>query len=369
MDVGLFLMPAHEKGCDLYEAVQWDLQVIRWADELGYSEAWIGEHFTSPWEPVPAPDLLIAQALRETTQIRLAPGAHLLPYHHPAELAHRVAFLDHLAQGRLMFGIGASGLPGDWGLFNVDGFGGQNREMTAEALEIILRLWTQEGPFTHEGKYWTVTKIETMFRHLEFHMLPFQKPHPPIGVAGLNSPSPTLEIAGEHGFIPMSLNLGTGYVKAHWDSYVAGATRAGRIADRRVWRLAKEVLVADTDEEAFAQAVDGVMGRYQTEYLLDLFGQFEFLHFFKHDPSVPDDDVTPAYLAEHNWLVGSPDTVARKLEQLYEDVGGFGTLLMLGFDYSATPEVWQRSMELMASEVLPRLGDRCTPMAPAETAV
>ena len=58
-------------------------QVIRTADRLGYTEAWIGEHFTAPWEPNPAPDLLIAQALMQTKRIKLAPGAHLLPYHHP----------------------------------------------------------------------------------------------------------------------------------------------------------------------------------------------------------------------------------------------------------------------------------------------
>ena len=91
------------------------------AEKLGFSEAWVGEHYTAPWEPNPSPDLLIAQALMETKQIVLAPGAHLLPYHHPAELACRVAFMDHLAQGRYMFGIGASGLPSDWQLFSVDG--------------------------------------------------------------------------------------------------------------------------------------------------------------------------------------------------------------------------------------------------------
>jgi alkanesulfonate monooxygenase SsuD/methylene tetrahydromethanopterin reductase-like flavin-dependent oxidoreductase (luciferase family) len=356
MDVGMFVMPAHPKGVDPYTATQWDIQMVKWADELGYSEAWFGEHFCSPWEISPAPDLVIAQLLRETTRIRLAPGAHLLPFHHPAELAHRVAYLDHLSQGRLMFGVGSAGLPGDWKLFDVDGFSGQNRDMTAEALEIILRLWTEDGPWTHVGKYWTVNKPDVMFEKLEFHMLPFQKPYPPIGVAGLNAPSPTLEMAGERGFIPMSLNLGVGYVKTHWDSVTAGAARAGRPApDRGTWRLAKEVMVADTDAEAFELAVDGPMGFYHKEYLLPLFRQFDFLKFFKHDTAVPNEEVTHQYCARHNWLVGSPDTVAAKLEALYREVGGFGTLLMLGYDYSPNPEAWRHSMELMVHEVLPRL--------------
>ena len=94
-------------------------------DRLGYSEAWIGEHFTAPWEPVPCPDMVIAQGLMVTDRIKFGTGAHLLPFHHPVELAHRVAYLDNLAQGRFMFGIGAGGLPSDYALFDVDGSDGE----------------------------------------------------------------------------------------------------------------------------------------------------------------------------------------------------------------------------------------------------
>ena len=68
--------------------------------------------------------------------------------------------LDHLAEGRLNFGVAASGLPSDWAMFNVDGMSGQNREMTREALDIILRLWTDPEPFDHKGKYWSVSKTD-----------------------------------------------------------------------------------------------------------------------------------------------------------------------------------------------------------------
>ena len=162
MQYGLFTMPSHPPERSLYDGHRWDLQTLRWADELGFSEAWIGEHHTAPWEPHPAPDLLIAQSLMETSRIRLAPGGFLLPYHHPAELAHRVAMLDHMAQGRLNFGVAASGLPSDWAMFNVDGMSGQHREMTRESLEIILRLWSDEPEFDYKGKYWHVTKTGTM---------------------------------------------------------------------------------------------------------------------------------------------------------------------------------------------------------------
>ncbi|HJY79518.1 MAG TPA: LLM class flavin-dependent oxidoreductase, partial [Candidatus Binatia bacterium] len=102
MKAGVFMMPSHPPERDFYAGHQWDLEHLELCDKLGFHEAWVGEHFTAPWEPNPAPDLLIAQALLRTKSIKLCPGAHLLPYHHPTELAHRVAFLDHMAQGRFM---------------------------------------------------------------------------------------------------------------------------------------------------------------------------------------------------------------------------------------------------------------------------
>jgi alkanesulfonate monooxygenase SsuD/methylene tetrahydromethanopterin reductase-like flavin-dependent oxidoreductase (luciferase family) len=191
MELGYFAMPSHPPECGLKEGQDWDLQVLRWLDELGYQEAWIGEHHTAPWEPHPAPDLILAQAFLQTKNIRLGPGGFLLPYHHPAELANRVAMLDHLSGGRLNFGVAASGLPSDWAMFNVDGMSGQNRDMTREALEIILKMWTEDAPWTHKGKFWTVTKSEPMFDFLLPHIKPKQAPHPPIGVAGLSKGSDT----------------------------------------------------------------------------------------------------------------------------------------------------------------------------------
>jgi len=96
----------------------------------------------------------VAQALLQTTRMRIGLGGFLMPYHHPAELANRVAMLDHLAQGRLNFGVAAGGLPSDWAMFNVDGTSGQHREMTREALDLILRLWSDEADYSENPKAW-----------------------------------------------------------------------------------------------------------------------------------------------------------------------------------------------------------------------
>ena len=355
MQLGYFAMPSHPPERGLKAGHDWDLQVLRWLDELGYEEAWIGEHHTAPWEPHPAPDLLIAQALLQTKRIRLGPGGFLLPFHHPAELANRVAMLDHLSGGRLNFGVAASGLPSDWAMFNVDGMAGTNRDMTREALDIILRLWGDEPSFHHQGQFWNVSKPETMFGVLKPHLRPLQLPHPPIGVAGLSKNSDTLKLAGERGYLPMSLNLNPSYVASHWDAVEAGAKRSGRTAKRSDWRMVREVFVADTDEEAWRLSVGGMMGRMMGDYFLPLLSNFGFKEYLKHQPQVADSDVTVDYCARHNWLVGSPATVAEKLEKVYHEVGGFGSLLVFGFDYSENPGAWQNSLRLLSQEVLPKV--------------
>lgn len=119
--------------------------------------------------------------------------------------------------------------------------------------------------------------------------------------------------------------------------------------------MVREIFVADTDEEAWEHSVNGNMGRMMREYFLPLLTAFGFVEFLKVDPAVPDEAVTVEYCAENNWLVGSPETVAEKIEKVYADVGGFGHLLLFGFDYMDDEPAWKRSMELMAKDVMPRV--------------
>ena len=353
MEFGLFAMPAHPPERDLKAGFEWNLEVIRWLDQLGYSEAWVGEHHTVAWEPLPAPDLLLVRAFAETRNIRLGAGGFLLPFYHPAALASRAAFLDHLSGGRLNFGVAASSIPTDQAMFGMNG--AETRERMRESLDMILRLWTEDAPFTQQGKYWNVSRPEPQHGVFAPHLKPVQAPHPPIGISGLSPRSDTLRWAGEQGFIPMSLNLNANYLAGHWDAVAEGAASTGRTAHRSDWRMVREVLVADADEEAWKLAVEGPMARMTAEYSLTVVRAFGALPFLKHDPSVADSDVTVEYLAKTSWLIGSPTTVARKIEELYEQVGGFGVLLTLGFDFLDNPGPWKHSLELLAKEVKPRL--------------
>ena len=359
MDLGMFLMPAHPPENSLADSLRWDLESIRRGDELGFAEAWVGQHFTLPWEPVVAPDLLIAQAAVETSRIRLAPGAYLLPYHHPVELAHRIAQLDHMLDGRLMVGVGASSTPTDLQLFDVDGAANENRRRMAEALDIMIRIWEADDDFDIDGEFWRVRyRPHPGPGGLRAWLKPLQRPYPPLQVAGgLSVPSSTLRLAGERGLAPLSFPIADHLVRQGWDSVEAGSAAAVRSAERSRWGIVRDVLVAETDAEArrLALADDSPIRRFFEEYYLPLLSAAGYFAALKHDLSVPDAEVTCEYLVDRLWLVGSPDTVAEKIAASYEAVGGFGRLLMTNYDFSAQPEVWWNSMGLLADEVMPKI--------------
>ncbi len=359
MKLGALLMPSHPPERSIRDGQTWDLDELQRLDALGFAEAWVGEHFTAAWEPCPAPDLLIAQALLLTEQIRLGPLGHLLPYHHPVGLAHRVAYLDHLAEGRYQLGVGISALPSDHQLFGVDASGGRNRRMTFESLEMMVDLWTH-GPRERRGEFWSMGVPHTVFDTLGFHLRPFQRPHPPIAIAGLTPGSENHRLAGEKGYLPVSLSVSPdpAITAAHWVAVEQGAARSGRTPDRREWRVIRDVYVARTDQEARELAIGGAMGRCWREFLLPLYLGLGLGPLLKIDPSMPDTAIDLKYLAEHLWLVGAPPTVAGRIRDLQTRTGGFGYLLMTSYDATGERAPWEHSLRLLVEEVLPRVSDR-----------
>jgi alkanesulfonate monooxygenase SsuD/methylene tetrahydromethanopterin reductase-like flavin-dependent oxidoreductase (luciferase family) len=361
MQLGYFTMPLHPPGSDLAQTMEMDLAQIVALEALGFREAWVGEHFTSEWENIPCPDLFIAQALARTRRIVLGTGVNCLPNHHPLMLAQRIAQLDQMARGRFYWGVGSGGFPGDFQLFEVDGKTGQQRGMTREILDTVIQLWTDPKPGVYES-----TQRNWRFRipepqddiGLRLHLKPYQRPHPPIAVAGVSSGSETLMLAGERGYIPMSINfVPPRILKTHWDAVATGAARAGRPADRSTWRIARDVYVADTDAQARREALSGTLARDYRDYFLRLLPKLRGFEMLKLDPAMPDSDVTLDYLMENIWIVGSPETVARKVAALGEAVGGFGTLLVIAHEWRPRA-AWEHSVTLLKEQVLPRLEAR-----------
>ena len=293
-----------------------------------------------------------------TENIVLGTGVTCMPNHDPFMIAHRIAQLDHLAQGRFYWGVGSGGFPGDFDVRGIDPKSGEQRKMTRDALDLVLKLWDDPKPGLYEHKYWRFTVPEPDDRFGQgFHVKPYQKPHPPIGVAGVSPRSDTLLLAGERGYIPMSINIvPPATLQGHWDAVEDGAAKTGQSPQRSTWRIAREVYVADTTDEARDQALNGTLGRDFEGYFLNLLPLFKTMDLMKTDSEMPDSDVTLEYLLDNIWIVGSPDEVAGKLRRLYEDVGGFGVLLAMGHEWQPRDK-WERSMTLLAQEVIPQLAD------------
>ncbi|MAG36942.1 MAG: hypothetical protein CL878_11965 [Dehalococcoidia bacterium] len=155
----------------------------------------------------------------------------------------------------------------------------------------------------------------------------------------------------------MSINVvPTRVVKTHWEAMEEGASRTGRTPDRSTWRIARDVYVAETTEQARKEALEGVLARDFQEYFLPLFADRKLTSLAKADPDMPDSDLTAEYLMDNIWIVGIPDDVADQLRQLYQDVGGFGVLLAMGHEWEPR-EAWVNSMTLLAHEVMPKLAD------------
>ncbi len=358
MKLGYFTMPLHPPDSDFTKTLDHDLEQLVTIDGLGYSEAWIGEHFTAKWENIPSPDLLIAQALGLTKDIVLGTGVTCMPNHDPFTIAHRIAQLDHMAHGRFHWGVGSGGFVGDLEVAGFDPKEGENRTMTREALDLVLQLWEDPKPGRYKTKYWDFTIPEPVEEFgLGVHVKPYQKPHPPIGVAGVSPKSDTLTLAGERGYIPMSINLvPSNVLGSHWEAVEKGATAAGRTADRATWRIAREVFVADTTKAARKEALEGVLRRDFGDYFLKMIAHNKQLDHLKNDPDMPDSDVTVEYLVDNVWLVGSPDDVAEQIRGLYEEVGGFGVLLAMGHEWRPR-DAWLQSTTMLAEEVMPKVAD------------
>ena len=228
--------------------------------------------------------------------------------------------------------------------------------MSRDALELVLQLWDDPKPGLYKSDFWEFTVPEPVEEFgLSFHMSPYQKPHPPIGVAGVSPKSETLRLAGERGYIPMSINIvPPSIVAGHWDAVEQGAQNAGRVPDRSVWRIAREVYVAETTEQARKEALEGTLARDFAGYFLKMLLLRNLLSLMKTDPDMPDSDVTVEYLLDNVWIVGSPDHVADRLNDLYDTVGGFGVLLTMGHEWYPRDQ-WERSITLLKEEVLPKV--------------
>ena len=354
MKLGFFTMPVHPLTKDWRQSLREDREAFVLADELGFAEAYVGEHVTDRAENITSSLAFIAWIASATKQIRLGTGTVNMPNTHPATVAASIAMIDHMLDGRFIFGISPGGLLSDAELFgNLDA---DRNDMFVEAINQVLAIWSGEPPYDINGKYWSISTRRTMMTEIGqgFIAQPLQRPHPPIVVTAAAPFSKGVTEAASRGWDPISANfLMPAWVKTHWPKYVEGCARAGRPADAANWRVAKSIFVADDalTAEAYATDPDGpYVGYYRT--LLTKLKSNGRIDLFKTHRDQPDDEVTLESVCDRLIIYGTPSSVADELLAFEAEVGDFGTLLYAGKDWTDR-DLGRRSMILMAEKVLP----------------
>jgi len=362
----MFIMPFHPPSKPLSQGYEEDLELVVRAEELGFSEFWIGEHHTMQYETIVMPEIFIGRALGETKSIRMGPAPVCLQQHHPAHVASRLSFLDHLSTGRLNLCFGPGSVTADQELYGLDPK--QGAAMVDEAIDMILHLWSNDPPYHLDGKFWQIHLEKTVDYEtgIGFIHKPYQRPHPPIAIPAMSRNSASMRMAGRRGYQPFGHCLVTANVLADfWESYRQGAESAGRTPDRAGWKICRSIFLADSTRQARRLARTNSLG-HNYEYIGRLFDKGLGRRIYKRDLDMPDSDCNMDFLMEEQIIAGDVDEVLRRLLLMMEETGPFGTLVLMSYDWDDRPS-WLRSMELFARELMPAL-NRATGGVPCVTA-
>jgi limonene 1,2-monooxygenase len=333
---GAFIAPFHAPDENPTLAIERDLELVQWMDQLGYEEAWIGEHHSAAYELIASPEVFIATAAERTRHIRLGTGVSSLPYHHPFMLADRINQLDHVTRGRTMLGMGPGSLPSDAAMMGIKI--ARQRDMMDEAMAAIIPLLRGE-----------VVNCKTDWFELKdarLQMTSYSRPSVEMAVASQVSPTGA-RAAGAYGIGLLSIGAtnagGFNALASNWSIAEEQAAAHGQVMDRQAWRLVGPVHVAETREKARANV------RFGLEKWLYYFREVAALPLAPQDGGDPVDALINSGMA----VVGTPDDAIAQIQRLEQQSGGFGCFLQMAHNWADWTQT-KRSYELIARHVFPK---------------
>ena len=344
---GIFMPPMHKTGVNPTLALHRDLQLIEHLDQLGYAEAWIGEHHSAGSELIASPEVFIAAAAERTKHIKLGTGVNSLPYHHPFILADRIVMLDHLTRGRMMFGAGPGQLTSDAAMMGIDPM--DQRPRMEQAFDVMMRLFAGET-VTEKTDWFTCEEAVLQVR-----------PYSNFDVAVASSMSPSgSKLAGRYGTGMLSIAAtepaGFQVLDYNYQVWQEEAARNGHDAPREKWRLMGPMHIAETVEQAKKNCEYGL--QWVFEYLSHIIPT--------GDPSAPPppsdySDFIDFANESGRMVIGTPEMAVEQLQRLVDKTGGFGAYLFLGADLADFPATL-RSYELFADQVMPHFTGQLDPV-------
>lgn len=359
MKLGYFAMPMHPQGRTWADTLREDREAVILADSLGFHDAFIGEHLTDRHENITNSLLFLATLISDTTQIMLGTGTTNLSHQHPVLVAANSAMFDHLCGGRFILGVSPGALLSDaeaLGILHED-----RNKMFSEAIDVIMAVWAGEPPYDIDlpTNRFTVTTASTLDLDVGVGIIgkPLQRPRPEVVGTVVEPFSKGVMAMGARDFHPLSANfLLPQWVATHWPNYVKGKDSAGVGASTADWRVARTVFVADNAgvAERYGRADDSSPYRYYYTKMLAKMKALGRLGLFKKSREEPDEGVTLEGVLDSLVITGTPDAVAEQILAFREETGDFGELVYAGLDW-VDPDLAKRSMELMASKVLPQV--------------
>jgi alkanesulfonate monooxygenase SsuD/methylene tetrahydromethanopterin reductase-like flavin-dependent oxidoreductase (luciferase family) len=278
------------------------------AEALGYHSSFLVEHHFTGFGQVSATLNLLTWVGARTSTLRLGTAVITLPWHNPVLLAEQAATIDLLSGGRLDFGIGKGYRHNEFAGFAIPVEEADDR--FEESLEVLVKAWTLETPWSHRGKYW-------QFDNVVVEPPTAQKPHPPLWM-GAGHAASIAKVAERGHNLLLDQFASIEQTGERIALFRREVERRGRRFDPMSVAVTRSVHVVTTAAEK-AKAVEARMAaRRRTEVLAQRPDGL-------NKASIMSYAVTPEG-AEESALYGTPDEIAAKLQML-ADLGAAYVLL------------------------------------------
>jgi alkanesulfonate monooxygenase SsuD/methylene tetrahydromethanopterin reductase-like flavin-dependent oxidoreductase (luciferase family) len=337
-----------ESGRSMYDTYINDL--VR-ADRLGFDGVVVNEHHQTAYGMMPSPIVIASILARETKRCKIAILGSALPLRdHPLTLAEEHAMIDTISGGRLISGF-VRGIGAEYHVFGVNPANSHDR--FHEAHDLVVRAWTENGPFAYEGKHYHTQYVNLWPR-------PYQRPHPPIWIPSQGS-SETIEWAAHpdrkytylQTFSPVSA------VRRFFEMYRAAAERHGYTAsdDQIGWSV--PVYVSDTDANAIreAKAHFEAFRRYFLKMPMEMLLPPGYLSLgstqrvLSSKKQIEGDLSIEEAIEQGMMFCGSGATVRQQIAEHAKQMR-FGHLICLLQFGTLTGEMTKRNQELFAEHVM-----------------
>jgi len=350
-----------EKSRGLYQTY---IDQLVYGDELGFDGLVLNEHHQNIYGLMASPNLIASALTQRTKNAKIVVLADLPPlYLNPLRVAEEFAMLDNMSDGRLIAGFAVGGGPES---FNYNVASPHGRRRLWEAIDLVVRSWTDDGPFDHEGPCYPL-------RYVNLWPKPLQLPHPQVWVPGSRSIESMEEVAKRGYCYFLSSRSHGGGTKAAAREYAQVMEKHNQTYTPFNMGVLLSVYVSETDEQAKAEAEKPIWyflrnclkGHLRQKGKSMTFGpgvpsqslrSWEaFLHAPRSSGKMLGDAESWDELEERNSIiVGSPETVREKLWGFIEEAQVGNLLIQFHFG-NMDDALARKSMKLFAEEVAPAL--------------